>query len=70
MKPSDKERNSQVSLLKRVLCRVQQENSELRAVAIQQRKRIDELTNRASQLANHIVDQATTLSSPGAALGK
>lgn len=51
-------RNNQISLLKRVLSRVQLENSELKAIAAQQRKRIDELTTRATQLANHIAEQA------------
>lgn len=47
-----------MTLLKKVLCRVQQENTELKANSAQQRRRIDELTARAAQLALHIADQA------------
>ncbi|XP_052131388.1 uncharacterized protein LOC113215442 [Frankliniella occidentalis] len=54
---NEKEGNNQVVLLKRVLNRLQQENSELKAIAAQQRKRIEELTAKAAELANHIAQQ-------------
>lgn len=58
-KPQEKmEKKSQVTLLKRVLQRLQQENSELKAIAAQQRRRIDELTSRATQLANYVAEQS------------
>ncbi|KAK3930006.1 Oral-facial-digital syndrome 1 protein-like protein [Frankliniella fusca] len=60
---NEKEGNNQVALLKRVLSRLQQENSELKAIATQQRKRIDELTTKAADLANHIAQKTETVSS-------
>ncbi|XP_034241448.1 uncharacterized protein LOC117645390 [Thrips palmi] len=56
--PGKREKNSQVTLLKRVLQRIQQENTELKAIAAQQRRRIDELTSRATQLANYVAEQS------------